>query len=155
MVECSSLAIRQPPVHLMISASDAVALTLKTTSPVHLIVSRSDAAVLISHSTASASDGIDIRCSFDIKINSLPAHNLIAASHSFDHFLMSLGTVDRPSYSFIWSNFPYKKTSIISTPIKDHLYTVRNTCSLSERPQRKRQSINIKTRFLCLSKWSF
>ena len=95
---------------------------IKTISPVHLIVSRSNAAVLTSHSTASAFDGIGIRCSPDNQtvvrtsdcftiecsifgINSLSAHSLVAALHSFDHFFTSSRTVDWLSYTFIWSNF--------------------------------------------------
>ena len=76
-------------------------------SSVHLMLSASGAACLASHSTASASDGIGIRCSnvLTSKSTACLLHSLIAASHSFDHFSTSSGTVDRSSYTFIWSSF--------------------------------------------------
>ena len=105
-IRCSSLAIRQPPVHLTSSRSNAAIWALTAS---HLIALRLNAACLTSHSIVSASDGIDIRCSiFDIKINSLSAHSLIAAPHLFNYFFTLSGAVERLSYTFIWSNFIQK-----------------------------------------------
>ena len=56
----------------------------------------------------SASDRFTVGCSIS-DINSLPAHSSVAASHSFDHFFTLSGTIDRLSYTFIWSSFFKKK----------------------------------------------
>ena len=89
------------------------------------MISASDAACLTSHSIASASDDNSIRCSTsDIKSTVCLPHSLVAASHSFERFFLRYrGTVDRPSYTFIWSSF-FRKMHQSSAIRLDHLYIV-------------------------------
>ena len=110
-VGCSFSDInRQSSVHLMASTSNAVLATFSDNrqrasgrftikcsiltskqSSVHLMTSTSDAVLTIKQS----SEHLIVSRS----------NAVFLASHSFDHFLTSSGTVERPSYTFIWSSF--------------------------------------------------